>query len=596
MKAFDFTHWDPSEDMKGLLFFAQSLEEMLFHYGHDSLKVPALNFRFLCVEIESTIKKILSGVVDKGNLKPLLEELEDCYAKDPIAISLYGADFKSLFYQKSSSGEFQRDCASIFKDPSSDASLPCIRKVISYLLNDMEIGDKYYIKLKEAIENSITKKPFDYEEESKLYKLSKILLTELINFSYSQEYIYYVVNGLFYNENKSVTDISAALEQFWKSFDFQEKDYTVILPLKEKQLKTHLDNFQNVTVSDADGHFTRDYKWEMKLPIRAMDPPDARDSATKLVSFYVSLLQYNNHKSKTFHAYKAIVFDVGTNTAFELQESISPLKRGVNLGTSENNQKVAAMVENFSAMPRKLVSVIELHSSAVNDSDIGNQLLNLWTIVEILIQTQQKNSYSKINQICNVFTSVLNSQYIASLITQLIDDLKRCAPALYTQEIEQITLGSNECEKLTALLILPTFSANKNNLLAGLKSYPLLQFRVEQYSNIFSDRKKIKRFLDSHRERLNWQIMRIYRNRNMIVHDGSHFPYIEIIVQNLHFYIDSLIDAINEYLGKGYNSIQTIYTAIQQSEYKHLILLEKKKQDGAPLPVTTDFIEVVLSK
>lgn len=97
MKAFDYTHWDPSEDMKGLLFFAQSLEEMLFHYGHDSLKVPALNFRFLCVEIESTIKKILSGVVDKGNLKPLLEELEDCYAKDPIAISLYGADFKSLF-------------------------------------------------------------------------------------------------------------------------------------------------------------------------------------------------------------------------------------------------------------------------------------------------------------------------------------------------------------------------------------------------------------------------------------------------------------------------------------------------------------------
>ena len=595
MKAFNYSHWNQTEEMAGLLFFAQSLEEMLFHYGHDSLKVPALNFRFLCVEIERTIKKIMLGVIDKGNLKPLMEELEDSFAKDPIAVSLYGMDFKTLFYQKNSCGEFQREGATILKDPSSETSLPCIRKTISYLINDMEIGDKYYIKLKEAIESSITEKTFDYEGKSELYKLSKILLTELINYSYSQEYIYYVVNDLFYNENKPVTDISAVLKQFWTSFDFEEKDYTVILPLKQKQLKAHLDNFQNIAVSDTEGRFSNEYKWEMKLPIRAMDPPDARDRATKLVSFYVSLLQYNNHKSKTFRAYKVIVLDSDTNTAFELQESISPLKRGVNLGTNENNQKVAAMIENFSPIPGKLVSVIELHSSAVNNSDVGNQLLNLWTIVEILIQTQQKNSYNKINQICNVFTSVLNSQYIASLIAQLTNDLKRCVPDLFTQEIEQITLGVNEREKLIALLVLPAFSANKKNILAGLNSYPLLQFRVEQYSNIFSDRKRIKLFLASHRERLNWQIMRIYRNRNMIVHDGSHFPYIEIIVQNLHFYIDSLIDAINEYLGKGYDSIQTIYTAIQQSEYKHLTLLEQKAQDGTPLPVTTDFIDVLLS-
>lgn len=46
MKAFEFPRWASAPSNKGLLFFAQSMEEMLFHYGHDSLKVPALNFRF----------------------------------------------------------------------------------------------------------------------------------------------------------------------------------------------------------------------------------------------------------------------------------------------------------------------------------------------------------------------------------------------------------------------------------------------------------------------------------------------------------------------------------------------------------------------
>lgn len=65
MKAFNFTHWNMSETHRGLLFFAQSLEEMLFHYGHDSLKAPALNFHSLCIEVHNTIKKLKQKLLTK---------------------------------------------------------------------------------------------------------------------------------------------------------------------------------------------------------------------------------------------------------------------------------------------------------------------------------------------------------------------------------------------------------------------------------------------------------------------------------------------------------------------------------------------------
>lgn len=80
----------------------------------------------------------------------------------------------------------------------------------------------------------------------------------------------------------------------------------------------------------------------------------------------------------------------------------------------------------------------------------------------------------------------------------------------------------------------------------------------------------------------------------MIVHDGSYFPYIDIIVQNLHYYIDCLIDTLNLYTGKGYRSIEAIYTALQQQEYKYMFLLDEKAADKTAKKIDADSFPIVL--
>ena len=153
--------------------------------------------------------------------------------------------------------------------------------------------------------------------------------------------------------------------------------------------------------------------------------------------------------------------------------------------------------------------------------------------------------------------------------------------------------GQNEEEKIAAILVMDKYQAEKESLINALNFYPLLQYRIEQYSEVLSNRLSLKEYLVAHRKRVFWHIMRIYRNRNMIVHDGSHFPYIDVIVQNLHHYVDSLIDTINIYAGKGYTSIKTIYTALQQKEYRYLRSLEKKEQNGSPKKIDEDFVAVI---
>ena len=161
-------------------------------------------------------------------------------------------------------------------------------------------------------------------------------------------------------------------------------------------------------------------------------------------------------------------------------------------------------------------------------------------------------------------------------------------------KLADICEGNSDLEKIVAILVLPKYHTDYSYIFTQLVSFPLLQYRIQQYSTLFSHRNQLKDFLTAHRKRISWHLMRIYRNRNMIVHDGSHFPYIDIIVQNLHYYVDSLIDVINLYAGRGYSSIETIYTVLQQREYQHLLALEAKENDGSPKKVLDDFPSVVL--
>ena len=523
MKTSDFSQWNITNP-KALLFFAQCLEEMLFHYGHDSIKVPALNFHYLCIETLLCIHKINEGIVDKANIKPLFLELSSMYDNDPIAINLYGEVFNNLFFYKDVTGEYKRDCKDLYKDASSESSIQKIRHTLEYLIDDMENSRKYFQTIKIMVSDIITKDSFDENDADLLYTLCRILLTELINQGYSHEYIYRTVLDIFYSTNNPVTNASESLNIFWNNFSFKEKEYSVILPLHKLRFLDHLKNFSNST--------------------------------------------------------------------FYLNEPVTLLERGHNYSHEEINKRVYVMTNNFSVFGDKMVSIIGLHSAALESKDINNQLLNLWSIVEILIETERQNCFSKINQICNTLTSVLNASYIRTLLNQLILDLTHCTEN-FLEIIDTIDKGNDTTEKFVALLILDEYEPQKQSLLHQLDNYPVLQYRLNTYYNKLSSRSEIKKLLVNHRKKIEWQIMRIYRNRNLIVHDGTHFPYIDIIVQNLHFYVDTLIDTINAYANNGYSSINTIYTTIQKEELAHLLVLEKE-ENNTPALISDEFSSIIL--
>lgn len=594
MKADSFEKWDINSSTMPVLFFVQSMEEMLFHYGHDSYKVPTLNFHYLCVEIYNSIQKMEQEIMDKGNMRPLYDELKEMYLNDYIARKLYGTNFQELFFMKDDKGDYSRDFSKLQKDPGSDISIKRIKRTVRFLIDDMMIQDKYFETLKTEIKESINNFEFNVQNCQKLSALSRVLLTELINRGYSQEYIYSQIKERYYSGKHEIKDVSTEITYFLNLFDFQMKKYKVTFPVKKRDAKKLLELFENIEVSEnKNGLFGNSSPWIVGIEIESLEPEDARRKAHAVISLCVSLKQYNSHTNKTFYANQAIVKDLETGKDYYLKKPALLLLRERGKTEQQTYARIAEIINSFPVIGDKMINAINLHTSAMEDQNVSNQLLNLWTIIEVLIEVDKKNSYVKITQISNALTTVLNASYIKSLIEQLLFDLKHCC-CEFNDYLSEEVKGKNEIEKMIALLVLPEYAQNKQRLEAAIYNYPLLRYRIEHYAEQFSDRSKVKNVLEKHRKRLEWQIMRIYRNRNMIVHDGSHFPYIDLIVQNLHFYVDNLIDTIIFYIGKGYSSLEVVYSILSHYEFEHQLLLEKKDNNKKPLQLGDDFNSVVL--
>lgn len=61
----------------------------------------------------------------------------------------------------------------------------------------------------------------------------------------------------------------------------------------------------------------------------------------------------------------------------------------------------------------------------------------------------------------------------------------------------------------------------------------------------------------------------------MIVHDGNKSRYIDLILQNLHYYVDSLIELISTIQATGFDSMNSILREVSQIEENILRIFEQ---------------------
>lgn len=592
MKMRDYSHWKKTACFEGILLFAQTIEECTFLYSFESYKAPALNCHYLCYDVGYTVRDIEAKVLMDGNFVPLAEEFEQMLCND-IFVGRMLPDRSSLLLRKNKNADYY----DLSQEPLP-AKIKNYPEVAEYIKTLCETQDIYLKNLLEIICENITSEPFEQQNRSEIYWAARMFVTELINFGYSKQYIYTCAEMVFFDEQKTVECEIDDVVNFFNYFLGEQKSYDVLFGANRKAafLFNKLDDFEVRIPNGSEKAVFNKYKngdRVVSLIVEALDPYAAFELALKRIERVLSVHRINQHDSKLYISKKGYITELpdqdvetgGGESVVSVPQNL--MKRKGN--TSDLHAFLGDLVFlNKIEPPASFYRAVALHNGAIQSNDVSNQLLNLWTIVEVLISTKRDNE-DRINTICSVLCSILNRSYMYSCIEQLLHDIDVCTESKVMDDILSNVEGENEqiepTEKFALLLALDEYSGLRTKVIDGLEEYPLLVYRIKFFSEeVLCNSKTIYDFLKRHEKRVRWHVMRIYRNRNMIVHNGSYMPYLDVIAENLHFYVDELLDVLIEFYHIGITDNASIYKNIECEEisyYRELgvqVIKSKAKQ------------------
>ncbi len=554
MKQGNIEHWTDDKLNSNLLIFSQLVNELLFDYSIPSNKISTLNSHYLCYDAMITISDIEEKGIPEGTLKPIAEEFYDVLSKD---ILFQIEDKQPLkFFIKRTSDRY-------IKAKPNELNYQELKLIISAIHNKFFKDDWYFNSLKNEISKRV--KSSNSQEWRELFRLTKTFLTELVNGGYDSRYIYEMLHYHFFNKNTVIDEMN--IDSFLNVFNFSENDYTVIIKapsiikspfsfskslkaVKQSEIKTKR---SKRFFDSANGEIF------YNLSIKSYDKYRAVSRAKSIVERLLSQYKLFDHKLAIDS--KLLVYAVKSNSS-DWHVIDNPISAVLKKSTLPNERLAAKMkiCQNLLLRLSKEDNIHDLytfnkalilHSHSLDSDSEENQLLDLWSIFETVLDISNKHASDRIQQICFMLIPILKRRYIYSLFEQLANDIYLYSPELYKDITGVDQVDEKSIHELCSFVLIDSYKDKRDEFFQKITLFPLMKERITYYNEMLSTKEKCAKFVEKHLNRIKWQIMRIYRNRNLIIHNGERMPYLVLLIENLHYYVDDFIEYIIEALSNG---------------------------------------------
>lgn len=560
MKRGSLEQWKDISGCSNLLFFSQLVNELLFDYSIPSNRVSTLNSHYLCLDALNAIDGIENHGVPEGTLKPIMEELFSSLQKDPVFLeeTIHPLSY-FLKYQNEKYSTVSR---------VTDLSYNDLSKTAEALFTIFFKDNLYYEKLKAFIIQIITENITDKQKE--LFRLVKSLLTELMNHGYSLRYIYEVMNKTFWKPKENI-DSPTSIARFFEAFQFDPKEYEVVFVVNKHRIEKFVGYIEDLELNDdlqprfnthEEKQFYNKKNREsfLTISIHALDPFSAVKNAKDMLAINASVYRLFDHNYKyNINTIGCGVYD--GNDFYKVGQTISAVEHTKALSSKRiaesmnlSNRAFSSIADNYGY--DDLVSILNaarFHSHSLDSISEENQLLDFWAIFEAVLDISNKHTSDRIQQVCMYLVPILKRNYIRSLIQQLSADIRNYNEDLLKEIINETTDEDKIVESLFCFIALEDKSEDREVLLAKCNDFPLLQERIYYYTEVLASTQKVYQFVEKHAERVKWQVMRIYRNRNLIIHNAKTMPYLSLLIENLHSYVDDFLSYAIHTLAEGHD-------------------------------------------
>lgn len=576
-------NWEYTDDLEMLFLFYQSTDELLSEITPDTFALPLHNALSLIDEIVETyfLLERHNSITEFYNkyILPIIDELLQKIEEDYLLKKILGKRLDSIvtgFNEAKKDYKNLERWIDVFYQTCSRTKYRVIyQKELEYLINNTKDKNKL------------------------LYCIQNYYIA-LINMGYSREYLYTSSKRFFNNYSVKITSKNQ-IEDFLKQFTCIPQKYNFMILMDMGNVE-YLDNISDnikfkVDIQKIDVEKERAKLCEdlaivellkeydkkkitshehqrieiVRISDENLDPYKSAITFNESISFLQTFKRYFIH-----HKYSKQVFMFllqkpdGKYTKLEIPNKIK--KRPF-----INQQLIDSRINNILAGKSlgksaflSLARALEMHADAFDSKNTSTLFRSLWTALETLFSNPSSNSTR--DNVINSVLAIIQKTYILKIMRALYMQIS-LDPTIFKE------LNINTFEAFVKYF--STYkedSIEMKKIYAHLNANPLLRSRIFTMRKKFANGKSIAKFLEDHKLRIEWQLNRLYRIRNIATHLGTEILGADIAINHLHSYFDYVV---NYMLCKSENGdyVPNISTLVFESKNDIRIHNELLKSD-----------------
>lgn len=520
---------------EGFQFFAECLDEMLFDYTLDTYKPPTHNASTIASEMLQVIDDIENEIIDASHLETLLQELQCAIASDVVAKHLIDLRHESLF----------SDCTA--------KNLALTRSKVSLVAAALSPS-----RYKNSCQDELLRLCREGRDKKEIRSVSRNLVATLLMGGYTRRHLRSRLTANMLQVGNP-QNCEARLRTFFSELDFSRKEYSVTFAASNllRFLDKSCADVGLSVLSAPPAYVAPEHLRRMlvsggrifaeRSTIKAVDPYAARKLADELLNIISDLFSVFHHTQVVCWSENAVVLDRASGETHLIGSPVRPMARVVDRYPAIAGQRLHSAINEFrldQASLDQFHRIVALHGAATRSASINVQLLNLWSAMECSIPAAL--SGVRIRSVISTLMPYLLMSYPTSIFDDLLADILRHNQIAAIRILKSAgRTGPNHLRlALADVMLLGECDVERRAINDLVASYPLLANRCHVVMERFSSPRALKKTLAAHESRIEWQIRRVYRTRNLYIHSGRDVRMTDSLVENAHSYLDSFVDGV----------------------------------------------------
>lgn len=526
--------WPRTAGARGVLFFAQIMREMLAQRTFESFRALALDTVSRLNEASRLLRDIEAQRVKQVTAEPFIAELVWSLERDPVIDNIAG-ELSLLVRQKAK---------------NKQTPLYELRASIDLLYRRTRLG------YQSALETLILEIYSDPNKRIKLRAATGFYCSTILNGGHNREYLKRVVDRTFFFKDMSQAG-TRTLKAFFSSVAGQDATFTPYTIVSESFSRPLARlGFPCCDAGDLPAHVRSAFALKPHAPTAKylylnVEKPDEEGAVDHLELMLAGIMAINNLGPRNGgYEWESEWFVTRPKAQNGVWVKLDPLSFAGRAGITGTNRTAKA----FRATTTRLFTQFDrdstarlfssLMSSAVHKGpeSASSQLISLWSAIEVLLSDPPPET-PRIVHYADILVPTISLRYARRVFVAVYDEMQK----IYRSRFNGIIRKEKTCEELdpqtrfAAALIMPGNDSLRSALITLCDGNPLAQHRLFRLHKDFGSPKSFFNSARAHQSRVAWQIYRIYRARNRIVHQGGQPSYLDSLVLNLYEYYRAVI-------------------------------------------------------